>query len=199
MTEVSAGHAGDGSSAPRTLGALIHAAAHLPPDALDRIIALEDGRHPSLADLRGALGPLLDIDTAVAAGAAALAAGSAEHAPIAAALDAAYRALSAPRLIRVEINASSIRAWRDPSPIALVEEEPLVLIVLADNRTDATIEFSAESHGEGFGGFVEAGRTGSSALHLGAMPPGKYLVPLLLVADGRPHTLDLPIECAAKR
>jgi hypothetical protein len=31
------------------------------------------------------------------------------------------------------------------------------------------------------------------------MPPGKYLVPLLLVAGGRPHTLDLPIECAARR
>jgi hypothetical protein len=181
---------------PPTLGALIHAAAKLPSDALDRIRTLEDGRHPSLDDLRATLGDALDLDVAVAAGVAALQAGSADHAPIAPALDTAYRALSAPRLVRAEVTDSSIRCWRDPSPIALAEDEPLVLIVLADNRTDATIEFSAESHGEGFGGFVEAGRTGSSALTLGAMPPGRYLVPLLVVADGRAHTLDLPIECA---
>jgi hypothetical protein len=184
---------------PQTLAALVYAAAALPHDALGRVLALEEGRHPSLDELREALGRSLDIESAVAAAVSVLAAGNADDARIAAALDAAYRALSAPRLIRAEVTATQILPWRDPSPIVLVEEEPLVLIVLADNRTDATIEFSAESHGEGFGGFVEAGRTGSSALHLGVMPPGKYLVPLLLAAGGRPHTLDLPIECAARR
>jgi hypothetical protein len=184
--------------APQTLGSLLHAAASMPVDALDRVRALEHERHPSLDALRDALGPSLDVDIAVSAGVEALAAGDAEHVPIATALDVAYRALSAPRLIRAEITAAAIHCWRDPAPITLVEEEPLVLVVLADNRTDATVEFSAESHGEGFGGFVEAQRTGSSLLHLGAMPAGKYLVPLLVVADGRAHTLDLPIECAAR-
>ena len=188
----------DAWEAPQTLGTLMHAAASLPDDALERIRGLEQDRHPSLDDLRAALGAALDLDIAIAAGVAVLAEGSGEHAPIAGALDAAYRTLSAARLIRAEITAAAIHCWRDPAPIALVEDEPLVLVVLADNRTDATVEFSAESHGEGFGGFVEANRTGSSLLHLGAMPAGKYLVPLLVVADGRAHTLDLPIECAAK-
>jgi hypothetical protein len=189
----------DAPHQPETLGTVLHAAASLPPDALDRIHALEDGRHPSLDDLRAALGSSFDLDIAIKAGVAALAGGSADHAPIAAALDAAYRALSAPKLVRAEITASSIFCWRDPAPIALVEEEPLLLVVLADNRTDATVEFSAESHGEGFGGFVEAQRTGSSLLNLGPMPAGKYLVPLLVVAGGRAHTIDLPIECANRR
>jgi len=189
----------DAREAPPTLGALLHAAASLPAHALERIHALEQDRHPSLDDLRGALGPSLDLEIAIAAGLAALADGSAEHMPVAAALDAAYRALSAPKLIRAEITAAAIHCWRDPAPIVLVEDEPLVLVVLADNRTDATVEFSAESHGEGFGGFVEANRTGSSLLNLGPMPAGKYLVPLLVVADGRAHTLDLPIECTARR
>ena len=179
---------------PHTLGTLIHAAAHLPPDALDRIHALEDGRHPPLDDLRAALGASLDLDAAIAAATSILAIADA-HAPIADALDAAYRALHAPRLVRAEITAAAIHCWRDPAPIAVVEDDPLLLVVVADNRTDATVEFSAESHGEGFGGFVEPHRTGSSILHLGAMPPGHYLVPLLVAADGRAHTLDLPIEC----
>jgi len=186
---------------------LIHAASSLSDDALERIHALEQDRHPSLVDLCAALGPSLDLDIAIAAGVVALNVGQATppvehvgqaavaHIPIAAALDAAYRALSAPKLVRAEIPPAAIHCWRDPAPIALIEEEPLVLVVLADNRTDTTVEFSAESHGEGFGGFVEANRTGSSLLNLGPMPAGKYLVPLLVVADGRAHTLDLPIEC----
>jgi hypothetical protein len=31
------------------------------------------------------------------------------------------------------------------------------------------------------------------------MPVGSYLVPLLLVADGRAHTIDLPIASSAVR
>jgi hypothetical protein len=197
----------DDAAEPReTLGRLLHAASSLSEDALERIHALEDGRHPAIDDLRDALGRSLDLDIAVNAGLAALDDGgqtppsaTSAHIPIAAALDAAYRALSSPRLVRAEITPAAIHCWRDPAPIVLTEDEPLVLVVLADNRTDATVEFSAESHGEGFGGFVEAQRTGSSMLSLGAMPAGKYLVPLLVVADGRAHTLDLPIECSAKR
>jgi hypothetical protein len=187
--------AGASSAQPPTLGAMIHVAAKLPLDALDRVRALEDGRHPSLDELRGALSDSLDVDSAVAAGVAVISGGDPAHPQLVAALDASYRALSAPRLVRAEITAASIRCWRDPAPIVIADREPLTLVVLADNRTETAIEFSAESHGEGFGGFVEAGRTGSSLLHLGAMPPGTYLVPLLVVADGRAHTLDLPIEC----
>jgi hypothetical protein len=187
------------SGAPETLGTLIADAASLPEEARVRIHALEEGRHPPLDALREALGGSIDVDAAVAAATQVLAGGGAEHTPIAEALDAAYRALHAPKLVRAEITASSIRCWRDPESIAATDGEPLLLVVVADNRTDATVEFSAESHGEGFGGFVEAHRTGSSILDLGTMPVGRYLVPLLVVADGRAHTVDLPIVCTAVR
>jgi hypothetical protein len=36
-------------------------------------------------------------------------------------------------------------------------------------------------------------------LNLGPLPAGKYLVPLLVTAAGRAHTLDLPIECGHTR
>ena len=70
-----------------------------------------------------------------------------------------------------------------------------MLWVLAENRTDAGVRFSAESHGEGLGGFVEARRSGSTLFDAGAMHPGSYLLPVMVVADGRPATIDLPIEC----
>jgi hypothetical protein len=162
--------------APETLGTLIAAAASLAEEARVRIHALEDGRHPPLDELRAALGASLDVDAAVAAATGV-------------ALDTAYRALHAPKLVRAEVTASAIRCWRDLDSISVTDGEALLLVVVADNRTGATVEFSAESHGEGFGGFVEAQRTGSSI----------YLVPLLVVADGRAHTVDLPIECAAGR
>jgi hypothetical protein len=187
------------SSTPETLGTLIAGAASLAEEARVRIHALEDGRHPPLDELRAALGGSIDVEAAVAAATQVLSRGGAEHTPIAEALDAAYRALHAPKLVRAEITASSIRCWRDPESIAVTDGEPLLLVVVADNRTDATVEFSAESHGEGFGGFVEAHRTGSSILDLGTMPVGRYLVPLLVVADGRAHTVDLPIVCTAVR
>ena len=189
---------GDPSPAPSpspTLGSQLADAAALAEGPRALLLAAETGRHPTLDDLRAALGPDLDLGTAIAAGRIALGSGAPDDAHIAAALDAAYRALGSPRIVRATIDGGRISATREPAPIALREGEQLVLLVLADNRTDATVEFSAESHGEGFGGFVEAGRTGSSLLNLGAMPPGKYLVPLLLVASGKPTTIDLPIEC----
>jgi hypothetical protein len=180
-----------------TLGSLLADAASLAEGARALMLAAESGRHPTLQALRGALGDDLDLDTPIAAGRIALGSGAPDDAHIEAALDAAYRALGSPRIVRATIDGGRISASREPSPIAVREDEPLVLLVLGDNRTDATVEFSAESHGEGFGGFVEARRTGSSLLGLGALPPGKYLVPLMLVADGTPTTIDLPIECAA--
>jgi hypothetical protein len=175
-----------------TLGGLLADAAMLGDDERARLLALEHERHPSLAELH-ALGEL-EVDTAIAAGRVALG-GDAGHPHLAAALDAAYRALASPRIVRAVVTAERIAASREEAPVRVREDEELVLLVLADNRTDATVEFSAECHGEGFGGFVEAGRTGSSLITLGLMPPGKYLVPVMVVADGRPTTVDVSIEC----
>ena len=176
-----------------TLAGLIADAASLDADERARLLALEHDRHPPLDELR-VLGDSLDLDTAIAAGRVALG-GDRAHPQLAAALDTAYRALSSPQIVRALITEQRVRASRGDEPIMVRENEPLVLLVLADNQTESTIEFSAECHGEGFGGFVEAGRTGSSLITLGLMPPGKYLVPLMVVADGRPTTIDIAIEC----
>ena len=184
-------------AAPATLGALLCDTSNIDAQVRRRLLALEEGRHPRLEDLRAALGDDLDIGGPLAAARIALGAGSPDDAHLAAALDSAYRALTSPCIVRATITADRISGSRDGGPIRVREGASLVLLVLADNRTDATLEFSAESHGEGFGGFVEAHRTGSSLLDLGAMPPGKYLVPLLIVTGGRPATVDLPIECSA--
>ena len=183
--------------APATLGTLLCDTAQVDASARVRLSALEEGRHPPLDALRAALGDGLDIDAPLAAARIALGGSSPDDAHLAAALDSAYRALASPRIVRATITPDRISGARDSGPIRVREDASLVLLVLADNRTDATIEFSAESHGEGFGGFVEAHRTGSSLLDLGAMPPGTYLVSLLVVAGGRPTTVDLPIECSA--
>jgi len=183
--------------APATLGSLLCDTAQLDGAARVRLLALEEGRHPPLDDLRAVLGDDLDIDAPLAAARIALGGGAPDVAHLAAALDSAYRALASPRIVRATITPDRVSGARDGGPIRVREEESLVLLVLADNRTDAAVGFSAESHGEGFGGFVEAHRTGSSLLDLGAMPPGTYLVPLLIVAGGRPVTVDLPIECSA--
>lgn len=182
---------------PATLGSLLCDLAQLDAAARGLLLALEAGRHPPLDDLRAALGDDLDLDISIAAARVALGAGPLDDAHLSAALDSAYRALSSPRIVRAAITPDRLSSARDGGPIRTREEAALVLLVLADNRTDATVEFSAESHGEGFGGFVEARRTGSSLLDLGTMPAGTYLVPLTIVADGRPTTVDLPIECSA--
>lgn len=184
-------------AAPATLGALLCHTAQLDASARNHLRVLEEGRHPPLDELRAALGDDLDIDAPLATARIALGAGSPDKAHLAAALDSAYRALASPRIVRATITPNRVSGARDGGPIRVREDASLVLLVVADNRTAATVEFSAESHGEGFGGFVEAHRTGSSLLDLGAMPPGTYLVPLLIVVGGRPTTVDLPIECSA--
>lgn len=185
----------DANDAPVTIGGLLAESAGLDAEARARLLGLEQGRHPSLDDLRAALGEI-DVETPLALARVALGA-SPDDAHLAASLDAAYRSLASPRIVRAVITAERISGARDDAPIRVREDESLWLLVVADNRTEASAEFSAESHGEGFGGFVEAGRTGSSLLELGAMPVGRYLVPVMLVADGRPTTVDLPIECSA--
>ena len=110
-------------------------------------------------------------------------------------IDAMYGSITSSRLVRVEITETGPHASRAHESIVVRDEEHLVLWVLAENKTDAGARFSAESHGEGMGGYVEPGRSGSALFDAGAMHPGSFLLPVMVVADGRPSTIDLPIEC----
>ncbi len=182
---------------PRTFATFLSELAPASEAAISRLAALDDGRHPPLGDLRRALGAHLDLSQA---GRAALAQGTdierAGEGELVALLDAMYRAIASPRMVRGTVDASGFTATHSGGPLRLREGERLRLFVFADNRTDGGIEFSAETHGEGIGGWIEPGRTGSALLDAGAMPAGSYLLPVMLVAGGQPSTVDLPVEGA---
>ncbi len=173
----------------------------LPPDVAERLVALDAGRHPTIPELRRALGSDLDLSGCETAGrngwpALGPAPGDAE---LAALLDEMYRAVASTRLVRVVCGLDGPSPSRVDEPLRLRGGDRLVLLVLADNVTEAELPFSAEAHGEGIGGFIEPLRTGSALFDAGEMHPGRYLLPLMVVAGGRPSTLDLPIECGAFR
>ena len=67
--------------------------------------------------------------------------------------------------------------------------------MFVDNATDGGVRFSAEAHGESMGGYIEARRAGSGLFDTGAMHPGSFLLPVEIVADGRPATIDVPVQC----
>ncbi len=171
----------------------------LPHDTVARLIALDEGRHPTLTEMRFALGLDLDLEEAGLAGPRAC--GALDPVPsdadLAAVLDAMYRGIVSTRLVRAECGAAGPVLSRTHEPIVIREGEHLMLLVLAGNEGDAQVEFSAEAHGEGIGGFVEPGRTGSALFDAGEMHRGSYLLPLMAVAEGRPASIDLPIECMA--
>jgi hypothetical protein len=182
---------------PRTFATSLRDAVPLPHEMIERLIAAEAGRHPTLTELRVAL--VLDLDLGLANDAARAAWPPRGTIPndedFARVIDEMYRAVTSSRLVRAEITDTGLHPSRVREPIVVRDEERLLLWVLADNRTDAGVRFSAEAHGEGLGGYVEPGRTGSALFDAGAMHPGSYLLPVMLVADGRPATIDLPIEC----
>jgi hypothetical protein len=189
------------ANGPRTFATVLRDAVALPPEVVERLERLDDGRHPTLTEMRASLGLDMDIEAAwrrVLEPGAGLRRRLAEmgDAELASFLDSLYRGLASRRIVRIEIESGGLRAIRDGAPVKLREGEPLALVVMADNRLDRSVEFSAEMHGEGFGGWVEGGRAGSSLLDAGALPAGQYLMSMLVVADGRPLSVDIPIECA---
>lgn len=183
---------------PRTFATVLRDTAPLPPELVERLIALDLGRHPMLSELRAALGFDLDMrgaDSAVRDAWPMLSVTSTDG-ELCAALDAMYRSLRSTRLVRASCGAAGPQVSREPGAITLRDGEHLLLLGFADNETEASVAFSAEAHGEGIGGWIEPRRTGSALLDAGEMHAGSYLLPVMAVADGRPSTIDLPIECA---
>ncbi len=182
---------------PRTFAHSLRDAVGLPPGILDRLRALEDGRHPTLTDVRAALGLHLNLNPFDAARGNWYPPNTTpDDTDLARVIDAMYGSITSPRMIRATIYDSGVHASRDETPIAIREGEHLVIYAIAENHTDGDVDFSVEGRGEGAGISVEARRSASLLLDAGPMPAGKYHLPVLIVADGKPATLDLPIECA---
>ena len=167
----------------------------LAPDVAERLLALDAGRHPTLTEMRRALGLDLDLSACEAAGrdGCSTLGPAPSDADLASLLDAMYRAVASTRLVRVVCGPDGPVPSRSDATLALRDGDHLVLLVLADNTTDSEIEFSAEAHGEGIGGYIEPRRTGSALFDAGEMHPGSYLLPLMVVAGGKPATLDLEL------
>jgi hypothetical protein len=184
---------------PRTFATALRDASPLAPELLERMLALESGRHPELSVLRVALGLDLDLRgaNAVADAALPLLDIAATDAEVARVIDAMHAAVRSSRLVRVAVSDAGVAPSRDAGPIVLRDGEPLALYILAENTTGEGMRFSCEAHGEGIGGFVEPQRAGSSIFRLDAIHTGSYLLPLLVTAGGRPAHIDLPIECRA--
>ncbi|HYM15972.1 MAG TPA: CehA/McbA family metallohydrolase [Dehalococcoidia bacterium] len=187
----------DHPDGPRTFATWLRDSAPVPPDVIERLIGLDLGRHPTLSELRAALG--LDFDAEAAAAAARDAWPGRDVLPsdddLCAVLDAMYRAVRSTRMVRARCTVAGPELSREGGAITLRDGDHLVLLAFADNETDGSVAFSSEAHGEGVGGHVEQRRSGSALLDAGEMHAGSYLLPVLVVADGRPATIDLPIEC----
>lgn len=195
MTRVSATNA-----RPITFATWLHDTVPMPDAIAGRLRALEGDAGPSLSELRAALGFGLDLSDVWAA--------YEELAPdftrpqedtsLAALLDALWRAVRGTRVVQARVIAGGDpRAGRERGPITMREGDRLALLVVVTNETEADAECSAETRGAGAGIVVARGRTAALLADAGPLPAGSYLLPLMVVANGRVTTLDLPIECAA--
>lgn len=182
---------------PRTFANVLRDSVPMPTAVLGRLAAAEQGRHPTLTDLRAALGIEMSTDDWRPAARRAWPDRAAEPDDGACAriVDAMHAAITSPRRIAVQITDGDLKASRERGEIVIRDEEHLVLLVFAANETVDGVRFSAESHGEGMGGYIEPHRAGSGLFDAGAMHPGSYLLPVMITAAGRPTTIDLPIDC----
>jgi hypothetical protein len=95
----------------------------LPHDTVARLIALDAGRHPTLTEMRFALGLDLDLEEAGLAGLRAC--GALDPVPsdadLAAVLDAMYRGIASTRLVRAECGDVGPALSRAHEPIVIRE------------------------------------------------------------------------------
>jgi hypothetical protein len=162
----------------------------------ERALRLEQGRHPLVADMLAAFDDARAVDSAVAslrAGLAGFAADASDEA-IAGAVDRAYRELAPSHRLWLVVTAAGLAAPAVPS-LHVAGSARTRVYVFVENETRADVAFSIEVHGDGAGGRLEARRAGSLIFDLGELPAGRYLLPVLAVADGRPLTVDIEVEC----
>ncbi|MEX1254313.1 MAG: CehA/McbA family metallohydrolase [Dehalococcoidia bacterium] len=183
---------------PRTLWTQLRDSVPIPAGVLARGRALEEGRHPTLTELREALG--LDLELSAAWGAARKSASQLGAVPsdddLSTLLDAMYGALSSARLVRATLTDEGLHLLPATAPLRVREGERLALFVFFDNVTATEIEFAAEAPGRRVGGRVEPRRTRSVLLPIETLPAGEQLVQLTIVAGERTVNHGVRVECA---
>ncbi|MCH7697444.1 MAG: CehA/McbA family metallohydrolase [Chloroflexi bacterium] len=165
-------------------------------ETVARGLELEQGRHPTLTDLREALEFDLDLD---GVGRAARDVRLPREEPPSDELlkhyiDTMYRAIASSRLIRVEIADSATTASRPDGAIQLRAGERLWLLVFVDNQTTNPAEFSARVGNTTFAGTAESGRVASVLVDAGEVFVGTHEVSLELECQNWKEAIQVPIE-----
>ena len=184
---------------PRTLWTQVRDNLPLTPQAVERGLALERGRHPTLTELRNALG--LDLELSGAWDAARRVRLPRDETPsdeqLVRFLDEMYRGLISTRLVRVELSDEGVATTRGAEPIRVRAGERLVVLVLVDNRRHSDGDVAIEllgAHGEVT---VEAMRTASVLLDAGVLKEGTDAATLAAECEGSSVKQEIATECAS--
>ena len=174
---------------PRNFATLMRDGVPLPRDVIARVTALDVG-HPTLTELRYALGVDLDLAPANDAGRRVWPAGpSPDDHDLGRVLDAMYSAVTSSRRVVITITDDGMSTSRSDVPIVVRGAEAAIWL-LADNQTDARVTVS--SSGVRF--VAEPRRTASALLNINLTDVDRTSLRLSVDAGGSGTAVELPIE-----
>lgn len=189
----------DHPNGPRTLWTQIRDNLPLTPQAVERGLGLEQGRHPTLTDLRRALG--LDVDLTGVWNAARRVRLDREETPsgeqLVNFLDEMYRGLASTRIVRVTLSEDGLTTSREGPTIRARAGERLQLLLLVDNKCTTDRSVRIELQGLKSNVSVEAMRTASAIQDAGILEEGVTTRAMIVECEGNSARQEIPIECAS--
>ncbi|MFQ5472963.1 MAG: CehA/McbA family metallohydrolase, partial [Dehalococcoidia bacterium] len=189
----------DHPNGPRTLWTQIRDNLPLTAQTVERGLGLEQGRHPTLTELRTALG--LDLDLAGAWNAARGVRLPREEAPsddqLVNFLDEMYRGLASTRIVRATLSDDGLATSRDGTPIRDRAGQRLHLLLLVDNKCTTDRSVQIEMQGLQSDVPVEAMRTASVLLDAGILEDGANTLAMIIECEGKSAQQEIPIDCAS--
>ncbi|MGB2694563.1 MAG: CehA/McbA family metallohydrolase, partial [Dehalococcoidia bacterium] len=184
---------------PRTLWTQIRDNLPLTPQAVERGLALERGRHPTLTELRAALG--LDLELGGAWDASRRVRLPRDETlsdqQLIRFLDEMYRGLASTKLVRVELSDEGLVASRQDEKVRVRAGERLVILVLVENNRHRDGEVAIELLGARGKIAAEAKRTASVLLDAGVLEDGAGAVTLTAECEGSSVKQEIATECAS--
>jgi hypothetical protein len=182
---------------PRTLWTQVRDNLPLTPSAVERGLALERGRHPTLTELRAALG--FDLELGGAWDAARRTRLPRDETPsdeqLIRFLDEMYRGLASTRLVRVELSDEGLATSRGDDRIRVRAGERLLVLVLVENHLGRDVEVSIELLGARGKIAAEATRTASVLLDAGVLKEGANAATLTAECEGSFVRQEIATDC----
>jgi hypothetical protein len=158
---------------------------------------LERGRHPTLTELRHALG--LDLELGGAWDAARRVRLPRDETPsdeqLIRFLDEMYRGLASTRLVRVELSNEGLATSRGDDRIRVRAGERLMILVLVENNRRRDVEVAIELLGARGKVAAEAQRTASVLLDAGVLKEGARAATLTAECEGSSAGQEIATEC----